>query len=810
MNPPGLPALPEQADARQRWAEIERWLDEGLAQPEAERSAWLARQAMSEALRAEVQELLAAEAASRGWAESGPASAAPPRTLADGEQVGAWCVQGLIGRGGSGEVYRVQRTDGSYEQLAALKLLRHADDADELRRFSAERRLLARLQDPAIARLIDGGAHQGRLYAVLEFVDGQPFDTHAAVLPVPARVALFLQVVQAVAAAHAQGIVHRDLKPANVLVDRQGRVRLLDFGIAKLAEPDTLHTGELHPTVALRLTPAYCAPEQLQGRPVGPAADVYALGVMLYQALAGQLPWQLQGSALQRAVQRLDAGHQPAAPSSSAAAADRAAVRGDLDAIVQRCLRAEPSQRYSDASALRDELQRWQQGLPVLARGEQPAYVLSRLVRRHRVAVGAGALVLLSLVGGLAGVAWQAREAARERDIARSEAASNKAVRDALLTMFRAAGEQGAGAGEPTARKMLAQAAERLVRDLDQDPAAAAETLLALAQLYFQLNDYVGAVPLFEQLLQRSAALTPAVLAQARHDLALCLWRTGQAARAGELLAQAQAQWQAEGPAARNRLLESRLLEAQLLRARGQGAESVALLEAALPQRLALSGERHVDTATLLNNLATARYHAGQLAPARQDFERAWATWQALKAEHSADGLNTLNNWAALALREGRADEAERLFKQALDLRRAHLPPSAAQAALQNNLGKMVLRRGAAAEALPLLQEAVALAEQYAGPASQHTLSALAGVAEAQIAMAQFDEARRTLDELQARAERQWGPAHLLSGMGHFTRARWHAARQEWPLAEQRLAQAEGIWAAVGAPAAPYLAQAQA
>lgn len=794
--------------ARQHWAELERWLDQALAQPDARREAWLAAQHLPEALRAELQELLAAEAASRGWAAGAGGAAAVP-ALAEGEQVGAWRVQGLIGRGGSGEVYRVQRTDGSFEQRAALKLLRHADDPEELRRFAAERRLLARLQDPAIARLIDGGAHQGRLYAVLEYVDGVPFDVHAATLALPARIALFVQVVQAVAAAHAQGIVHRDLKPANVLVDTEGRVRLLDFGIAKLTEPDGGGTADLHPTVALRLTPAYCAPEQLQGRPVGPSADVYALGVMLYQALSGQLPWQLQGSSLQRAVQRLDTAHPPP-PSAAAPAPQRAALRGDLDAIVLQCLRADASQRYSDASALRDELQRWQQGRPVLARGESAGYVLSRLVRRHRLAFGAGAAALASLVVGLVGVAWQAQEAARERDIARSEAASNKAVRDALLTMFRVAGEQPAGAGEPTARKMLAQSAERLVSDLDRDPAAAADTLLALAQLYFQLNDYVGAVPLFEQLLQRSAALSPAALAQARHDLALCLWRTGQAPRAAELLAQAQAQWRAQGPAARNRLLESRLLEAQLLRARGQTAESVALLEAALPERLALSGERHVETATLLNNLATARYHAGQLAPARQDFERAWGLWQALKAEHSADGLNTLNNWAALALREGRADEAERLFQQALDLRRAHLPPSAAQAALQNNLGKMVLRRGAAEQALPMLQEAAAMGEQFAGPASQHTLSALAGVAEAQIALGRYDAAQATLDELQARAERQWGPEHLLSGMGHLTQARWHAARQEWPLAERRLARAEAIWAALGAPAAPYLAQAQA
>ncbi|MCE2915057.1 MAG: protein kinase domain-containing protein [Rubrivivax sp.] len=794
------------SESRQHWAEVERWLDLALSQPQAERSDWLTRQPISHALRQEVQELLDAERASRGWAEASGATQA----LTEGEQVGAWQVKALIGHGASGEVYRVLRTDGSYEQVAALKLLRHADDPEEWRRFSSERRLLARLQDPAIAHLIDGGSYKGRLYAVLEYVDGVPFDQAAATLTLPARVNLFVQVARAVSVAHAQGIVHRDLKPSNVLVDRQGRVRLLDFGIAKLVQAEVAQTSDLQPTAALRLTPDFCAPEQLQGRPIGPAADVFALGVMLHQVLVGSLPWSLQGNGLQRAVQRLHSDLSPGAPSAKAPKAARRALQGDLDAIMLRCLRADPADRYSDASALRDELLRWQQGRPVLARGESAGYVLSRLVRRHRLAVGAGVALLASLAVGLAGVAWQAREAARERDIARSEAASNKSVRDYLLTMFRVAGEQSAGTGEPTARKMLAQAAERLGRDLDKDPAAAAETLLALAQLYFQLNDYVGAVPLFERLLDRSAALKPDVLAQVHHDLALCLWRTGQAARAAPLLALAQAHWQSQGPVARNRMLESRLLEAQLLRARGQVPESVALLEAALPERLALSGERHVDTATLLNNLATARFHAGQLPAARQDFERAWAIWQALNAQHSADGLNTLNNWAALALREGRADEAERLFQQALDLRRAHLPPSAAQAALQNNLGKMVLRRGAAAQALPMLREAVAMGEQYAGPASQHTLSALAGVAEAQIALREFDAAKLTLGELQQRAERQWGPDHLLSGVGHLTQARWHAAQEQWLLAEQRLARAEAIWTAVGAPAAPYLSQAQA
>lgn len=786
------------------WSEIERWLDQALEQADADRDAWLAAQPLDPALRAEVQSLLAAERESRGLLTGD----APP-TLAPGEQVGVWRVQALIGRGGSGEVYRVVRNDGSFEQLAALKLLRTADDPQERQRFAAERRLLARLQDPAIARLIDGGAHRGRLYAVLELVEGRPIDQHAQALPLPARMALFEKVVAAVAGAHAQLVVHRDLKPANVFVTAAGEVRLLDFGIAQFGDPPD-EAAARPATLALRLTPAYCAPEQLQGQPVGPAADVYALGVMLYQLLSGSLPWQLQGSGVQQAVQRLHEADAVPPPSQRAPAAQAAALRGDLDAIVLRCLRPSAAQRYATAAALLDELQRWRDGRAVLARGEAPAYLLGRLVRRHRVAVAGAGAVLASLVLGLLAVGWQARETARERDIAREEAAANKAVRDYLVTMFRVAGEQATPTGELSAKALLSLSAERLGRQLETQPAAAGDTLLALAQLYFQLNDYVGAAPLFERLLARADVLPPATVAQARMDLAQCLWRSGQAERGAQLLAEAQAWWARDPARYRNRLLESRLVEAQIARARGQGEESVRILAASLPERLALSGERHVDTAILLNNLATARYHAGQLAQARQDFQRAWAVWQGLQVGATGDALNTLNNWAALELREGKAAEAERLFREALALRQANLPPSAALAALQNNLGKMVLRRGAASEALPMLSEAVTLGERYAGPASQHTLSAMAGVAEAQTALGRYDAARATLDELQTRADRQWGPEHLLSGMGHLAQARWHAAQRDWAAARTRLDRAEAIWARAGAPAAPYLAQARA
>ena len=796
------------------WNEIERWLDQALEQPDADRLAWLQAQQLEAALHAEVAGLLRSERASRSMlasapgAHTGPAGG-PTAALAAGDRVGVWRVQALIGRGGSGEVYRVLRDDGNYEQPAALKLLRAPDDPEELQRFAAERRLLARLNDPAIARLIDGGAHQGRLYAVLELVDGVPLDEHAAALPLSERMALFARVVAAVAYAHAQWVVHRDLKPANVLVDAQGQVHLLDFGIAKISEGPAGDSEAAHTTLALRLTPTYCAPEQLRAGPVGATADVYALGVMLYQLLAERLPWSLQGNGLQRAVQRLALEDAPAAPSTRLPAAAARVVRGDLDAIVARCLQPQPEARYANAQALLEDLRRWRQGLPVLARGDAPAYVLGRLVRRHRLAFGAAAAVVFSLVAGLAGVAWQAREAARERDMARAEATSNKAVRDYLLTMFRVAGEQGAAGADLSARELLAQSAKKLEQDLQADPASAAPTLLALAQLYFQMNDYVGAAPLFESLLGRADQLPPEVTALARMDLAQCLWRSGQADRAADLLAQAQAWWAKDPPRWRGRMLESRLVQAQVARARGQADESVRILEAALPERIALSGEQHVETATLLNNLALARYHTGQLEAARKDFSRTWALWQALRAESNGDALNTLNNWAALELRMGRADEAERLFRQALALRRAHLPPSAAQAALQNNLGKLVLRRGAAEEALPLLREAAAMGEEFAGPNSQHALAATAGVAEAQIALGQLPEARSTLDDLSRRTLAQWGPDHPLAGVARLTQARWHAAEGNWPQARAQADQAEAIWRKAGAPAAPYLAQAQ-
>lgn len=778
------------------WNTLEQLLDSVLDKPEPERASFLAGQNVSPAMREELDRWLAAEAESRDFL----ASKSTSDLLTTGDVLGNWRVLELIGRGGSGEVYRVERADGSYEQQAALKLLARSEEPDDLRRFAAERRLLARLEHPDIARLLDGGAHQGRPYAVLELIDGERLDTFAQRLPLETRLPLYLRICKAVAHAHRHLIVHRDLKPANVFVTAEGAPKLLDFGIAKPVD-----AGSAQATLALRLTPDYCAPEQLSGGVVTPAADVFALGVMLHELLTGQAPWRLSGSGVQRALERLASNDLPP-PSERLSGAAARAVRGDLDAIVMKALRLNPTERYGNAEAMADDLKRHLEGRPVLARGEAPAYLMGRLLRRYRLGFAAAAAVLLAVIAGAAGIGLKAREAAIERDIAQEEAARNAAVKDYLLTLFRVAGETQA-ADTLTPKQLLDKGAARLSDDFAKDPAAAADTLLALAQLYFSLNDYAGAVPLFERLLALTPPIAPEIAAQARYDLSQCYLRMSRTAEARATLEEAQTFWLTAPDRYRNRLLESRLTQAQLERAEGNAELGIRTLEQALQERIALSGENFAETGTLLNNLAVAYFQANRLTEARQLFERTWRVWEALGATQSVDALNTLNNWATVEVREQQYVAAEELFRKALTVRRQLFGPSAALAALLNNLGKLQLLLGKPAEAKPLLDEAVQLARQFAGENSLNALAAMAGLGEAQAGVGEAAQAQATLDDMEARVQQHFGKTHLLAAIAHLAQARRLAAAQQKTAALQRLDAADAVLAAAGPQAATYAPQ---
>ena len=401
-----------------RWTRLEQLFADALALPIAARSAFLQRSCGDDSeLRGEIQELLRAHAAP-GVLDNAPNAAdavAPLPSLAAGACLGHWRIEKLIGRGGMGEVYLTTRADAAFEQRAALKLLRY-EAAGEMQRFHAERRILAKLEHPGIARLLDGGmATDGRPYTVMEYVEGQSLTDYCCERrsSLPERLALFTQVCDAVAFAHRNLVIHRDLKPDNIVVNAQGEIKLLDFGIAKLLDAAAApHTGDV--TVA-PFTPDYAAPEQLIGQAVTTATDIYALGVLLFELLTDERPLSTRGLPSTHAMKLLlDRDAPPPsriAQGKSDTPVPARLLVGDLDAIVAKCLRKEAMHRYETVNALRLDVGRHSRNEPVFAREGARLYVFGKLLRRYRWAVVSVVALILTLAAGLAGTVWQARRA---------------------------------------------------------------------------------------------------------------------------------------------------------------------------------------------------------------------------------------------------------------------------------------------------------------------------------------------------------------------------------------------------------------
>lgn len=423
-----------------RWARVKELFAQASEQPRALRDAFLDQACQGDReLRAELASLLAASSQAGSFLES-----PRPWTLEAPSRVGPWEIVRELGRGGMGTVYLARRSDGEYQRQVALKLIRRGlDTEDLLARFRAERQILASLDHPNIARLLDGGtAEDGRPYLVLEYVQGEDVLTWSARhrLSVAERLALFQQLCSAVQFAHQNLVVHRDIKPANVLVAANGVPKLLDFGIAKLLAGGA--EGERTRQGMRVLTPSYASPEQLRGERVTTASDVWSLGVLLFELLTGARPFGTFESTEEAA--RAVLAQEPVRPSVAAreararpvrsgeGEADRAegrrrarALEGDLDNILLKALAKDPQRRYSSAERLSEDLRRHLAGLPVRARPEAVGYVVGKFIRRHRWGIAGAGLVVLALVGGIAGTSWQAMRARAER--ARADAARARA-----------------------------------------------------------------------------------------------------------------------------------------------------------------------------------------------------------------------------------------------------------------------------------------------------------------------------------------------------------------------------------------------
>src|SRR5262245_2912262 len=408
----------------ERWRQIEEIFQTVIERPPDERKSLLTQYCGGDAeLRHEVESLLDHQVADAFIQEPIKGAA---QSLSDdliGHRLGAYQVARLVGRGGMGAVYEAARADGQYEQRAALKVIKRGMETDfALERFTRERRIMAQLDHPNIARLLDGGTTaDGRPYFVMEYVEGRAISEHCEAdrLSINEMLKLFRQVCAAVQFAHLHLVAHRDLKPSNILVTKDGTAKLLDFGIAKLLAPDPSLGAVTQTETALRaMTPEYASPEQARGLPITAATDIYSLGVVLYELLTNRRPQQFKTyspAEIERAICETD----PPKPSEAVSLRTDAPAKlarqlaGDLDNIVMMAMRKEPERRYQSVEQFSEDIRRHLEGLPVIARNDTISYRAGKFFRRNKLAVTATMLVMLSLMGGVVMANYQARRAER-------------------------------------------------------------------------------------------------------------------------------------------------------------------------------------------------------------------------------------------------------------------------------------------------------------------------------------------------------------------------------------------------------------
>ena len=477
-----------------QWRRVKAILDAALELPASERAAYLAEACgPDEDFRRRVAAFAEAAEGEDGMLDASNAVAAgaeiPALPDRSGERVGAYALLGEIGHGGMGVVYLARRADDEFQKKVAIKLMRPGFVSElDLRRFRSERQIAAAFDHPNIARLLDGGTtRRGEPFFVMEHVEGEPLLEYCAEhgLTVRQRLGLFQDVCAAVQYAHQNLVVHRDLKPGNVLVTAAGAPKLLDFGIAKLLSAGTAdETPQATATLERVLTPEYASPEQVRGRPVTTASDVYSLGVVLYELLAGDKPYRFQTSDPAELV-RLVCERDPDRPSTRAVG-----LSGDLDAIVLKAMRKEPERRYASASALSEDIGRYLDGLPIEARRGSAGYRARKFVRRHRVGAAATALVLAALSGGLWATLREARHARAAE--ARAERRFNDVRRLANSFLFEFHDAIRDLPGSTAARALVVRRALEYLDSLSQESAGDRTLRRELAEAYRRVGDVQG------------------------------------------------------------------------------------------------------------------------------------------------------------------------------------------------------------------------------------------------------------------------------------------------------------------------------
>ena len=740
-----------------RREEIEAVFDEALDQPTAERAAWVAARCGEDLeLRHEVDLLLAAHAETNGPLDI-PAVAHIAALLKDsvrGKRIGPYRVLSELGRGGMGVVYLADRDDGQFRQRVAIKVLRATPDAAELHeRFLAERQILASLSHPHIAQLLDGGVSEEQLpYLVIEYIDGHVITEYCDrnKLGIEARLKLFRDVCSAVHYAHQNLVLHRDLKPGNVLVAGTGQVKLLDFGIAKLLNPNLAGIDQPVTRTAFRLmTPAYASPEQVRGDSLTTASDLYALGLLLYELLAGRPAHRLTTGSPQE-VYQVVCERDPERPSDTvihasddpkaATPAELAAARGttpdrlhrqlsgDLDAIVAMALRKEPIRRYGSAELLAADIGRYLDGLPVVAHRGSGWYRFEKLVRRHRAVATVAVAGTVLLVASAAVALRLAAVATRERDrgaaaLTQTQRAlgESEAVTDFLVGLFEASDPVEGGQGDLSADDLLRRGVSRAER-LTPQPAAQARMLEALGRVYASRGELDAGAKLLERALgvrrptvaaseatSAATATTIAVLADVRR-------RQGNYALADSLANEALRVRRATLGNAHPDVAASlqQLAGIAIYRGNVPAAEAYQLEAVELTRRIG-SDSTMVE---LLERLSAIVWRRGDDAGAERSLREAVAISQrAFPVSHQSRTGATIRLAVFLSRYPDRRAEAESLGMAAVQESRAGFGDDhPATAAVMKQLGDMLVADGRQEDGVRLIRQALAIEQRAFGP----------------------------------------------------------------------------------------------
>lgn len=694
-----------------RWRQVDALFAEALDRPPEERDVFLRAACGDDAeLLDTVRELLGlAEKAEQELGESVDRFA--PTLFNDalehtdleplpiGEQIGAYRVVREIGRGGMGAVYLAERADGEFDRRIAIKVIKRGMDTDEvLGRFHAERRILAGLEHPHIARLYDAGAsNDGRPYLVMEYIDGERIDAwcdrHR--LGVDERLRLFVRVCGAVQYAHRRLVVHRDLKPSNILVTADGEPKLLDFGIARFLDESETGGSPRTRTGFRLLTPEYASPEQLRGEQVTTASDVYQLGVLLYELLTGhrpivtadRLPDRPSTVALRGTRRRDDDARtgDDCSPADLAAARDttperlRRHLAGDLDTIILKALDPEPERRYGSVQQLMDDVERFLAGLPVEARPAGNLYRVRKFVRRHRAGVAAAAAIVLSLVGGLGAALWQADAAAAARDRAERQRAIAEEASSFLANLFIGGDPYTFGAPSLdtlTVRHLLERGAERVLEELDGEPFLQGRLLATIGNVYANLAEYDRAVPLLDSALVVLVGDEPEMLYERAMALSLAAKmyiELGQFHRADSLLLGMFEMYERHDWPVDSMFIMNKSERAGLLGMMGRHEEAGAHLREALDHLQAQGQERSQLYGYIANSYGIHLNNIGDFAGAEPYFREALEVTRAYRGAEHPHNAQQLNNLASVIHSQDRFEEAEPYYREAIRIARATL-----------------------------------------------------------------------------------------------------------------------------------------